>query len=110
MADADRFARVMESLTNVLDERTRRLLAGAEATAMGFGGVSAVARASGLSRGTVIRGMVELKAAAQTPGKRRICKEGGPQAHSRAGSREGAGPRLRHPGTWTRGSLRGCTM
>ncbi len=48
-------------LARVLDERARRLVAVAEAEAMGFGGVAAVARASGLSRGTVIRGMAELK-------------------------------------------------
>jgi hypothetical protein len=49
------------SPARVLDERTRRLVAAAEAEAIGFGGVTAVAQASGLSRGTVIRGMAELK-------------------------------------------------
>lgn len=33
-------------LANILDERTRRLVAAAEAKAMGFGGVTAVAMAS----------------------------------------------------------------
>ena len=36
-----------------LDERQRRLLAGAQARALGRGGVTTVARASGLSRSTV---------------------------------------------------------
>ena len=61
MADAGGWARKFEDLARVLDERTRRLVAAAEAEALGFGGVTAVARASGLSGGTVIRGMAELK-------------------------------------------------
>ena len=59
MADAGGWARKFEDLARVLDERTRRLVAAAEAEALGFGGVTAVARASGLSGGTVIRGMAE---------------------------------------------------
>jgi hypothetical protein len=39
------------------------LAAADEAAAIGFGGVTRVAQASGLSRGTVIRGMTELKTA-----------------------------------------------
>lgn len=45
----------------------RRLVAAAEAKPLSFGGVSIAARASGLSRGTVIRGMAELKAAPKLP-------------------------------------------
>ncbi len=63
-------------LANILDERTRRLVAGAEAKAMGFGGVTAVAVASGLSRGTVIRGMAELKVAGKPVRGQRIRREG----------------------------------
>ena len=59
MLDATSLARKFDVLVGVLDERTRRLVAAAEAEAIGFGGVSAVARARGLSRGTVIRGMAE---------------------------------------------------
>jgi len=43
-----------------LDERQRRLLAAAEACVLGYGGVSLVARASGLSRTTVHKAMAEL--------------------------------------------------
>jgi hypothetical protein len=49
-----------ERLFPHLNERQRRLLAGAEAQALGFGGVSAVARASGLSVPTVRKGVTEL--------------------------------------------------
>lgn len=67
---------VFDSLADVLDERTRRLVAAAEASAIGFGGVSIVARASGLSRGTVIRGIAELKSAPKLPRAQRIRRAG----------------------------------
>ena len=76
MPEAEPLARVFESLAGVLDERTRRLVAAAEAKALGFGGVSIAARASGLSRGTVIRGIAELKTAPKLPRTQRIRREG----------------------------------
>jgi hypothetical protein len=45
-----------------LDERARRCWAAAEAMALGYGGVSAVARATGLARNTVAAGIRELSA------------------------------------------------
>src|ERR1700685_130019 len=63
-------------LARVLDERARRLVAAAEAESMGFGGVTAVARASGLSRGTVIRGVAELKVAPKAVRGQRIRRQG----------------------------------
>jgi hypothetical protein len=63
MSDSDvesvlavKFARLLPHL----DERQRRLAVAAEVAAVGRGGVSAVARASGLSRPTVYRGLAEL--------------------------------------------------
>lgn len=50
-------------LSPVLDERTRRLWAAAEAKALGRGGISAVSRATGLSRTTIHSGLAELDAA-----------------------------------------------
>lgn len=44
-----------------LDERTRRLVAAAEAEALGHGGVMAVARATGVARQSIIDGIKELK-------------------------------------------------
>lgn len=76
MPDAEGLARKFELLARVLDERTRRLVAAAEAQAMGFGGVTAVAQASGLSRGTVIRGMTELKTAPKPSRGQRIRRKG----------------------------------
>ena len=43
-----------------LNERQGRLVVGAEAKALGRGGVTAAARAAGISRPTVQRAMVEL--------------------------------------------------
>src|SRR5450755_2066854 len=44
-----------------LDERTRRIMAATEAMSLGFGGVSLVSRASGLSRKAIHKGMRELQ-------------------------------------------------
>jgi len=76
MPDAEALARKFEVLARVLDERTRRLVAAAEAEAMGFGGISAVAQASRLSRGTVIRGIAELKTAPKSTRRQRIRRKG----------------------------------
>ena len=76
MPDAEALVRKFEVLARVLDERTRRLVAAAEAKAIGFGGVTMVARASGLSRGTVIRGLAELKTAPKPVRGQRIRRKG----------------------------------
>jgi len=49
------------SLQGTLTERSRRLLAGSEALAFGWGGIRAVSRATGLSPKTVRRGLNECK-------------------------------------------------
>lgn len=48
-------------MTTHLNERQRRLLAAAEASVLGHGGISLVAKASGLSRTTVYKAMQELE-------------------------------------------------
>jgi transposase len=50
-----------EALFPHLDERQRRLLAGAEARALGHGGIRVVAAAAGMREGTVSRGVAELE-------------------------------------------------
>jgi DNA-binding phage protein len=55
-----------EALRARLDERGRRLFAAAEARAAGVGGVSAVARATGIARSTIDRGLKELDTPAAT--------------------------------------------
>ena len=49
-----------ERLSPVLDERTLRLFAAAEADAIGFGGVSRLSRLTGLARSTIVRGQQEI--------------------------------------------------
>ena len=48
-------------LNKLLDERSRRLVAGAESLALTRGGISAVSRATGISRPVIRLGMAELK-------------------------------------------------
>src|SRR5215468_3455652 len=59
-------------LADSLDERQRRLWAAAEARALGYGGVSLVARATGVSRRAIHKGLDEIDSAdAPPPGKAR---------------------------------------
>jgi len=60
-----RFAR----LEPLLDERSRRLFVANEALALGRGGVTAVAAATGVARSTINRGISELKGARQALGR-----------------------------------------
>lgn len=56
-----------QALSGRLDEATLRLWAATEARSLGRGGVSAVAKAMGLSRTTVYAGLAELRALAPVP-------------------------------------------
>ena len=58
-----------------LDERQRRLAAGAEARVLGHGGIRVVARAAGMREGTVSDGMAELESGAGPLG--RVRRAGG---------------------------------
>jgi Rhodopirellula transposase DDE domain len=60
MAEVEAIRRRFELLGPHLDERTRRLLAASEAVAIGRGGASAVARATGVSRRVIGEGIKEL--------------------------------------------------
>jgi hypothetical protein len=63
MEEARAFARIQrkyQSLLPEMDERRRRQWAAAEARELGWGGVSLVARATGLSRPTINAGLREL--------------------------------------------------
>ena len=63
-------------LDGVLDERTRRLVAAAEAQTLGWGGVTAVAKATGLARRAIQQGIQELQPPEQvSPG--RVRRPGG---------------------------------
>jgi len=64
------------ALAGELDERRRRLWAGAEARSHGRGGVSAVARATGMSATTIYKGLREL-ASGETLERGRVRRPGG---------------------------------
>jgi Rhodopirellula transposase DDE domain len=66
-----------------LNERQRRLLAGAQARALGRGGVAAVARASGMSRSTVSSGVGEVDAGPELTERVRRPGAGRPLAEER---------------------------
>ncbi len=65
-----------------LDERLSRLVAAAEARALGHGGITAVSRATGLSRNTVARGMGELETRSGLPPQRTRRRGGGRKAEA----------------------------
>ena len=60
-----------EAIFPHLDERQRRLMMGAEARALGHGGIRAVARAAGAREATVSLGVDELDAGAEPLGRAR---------------------------------------
>lgn len=63
------------ALRDQLDERGRRLSAAAEVRALGYGGLAAVSRATGLSRGAIGRGLKDLDQAPLPKG--RVRRSGG---------------------------------
>jgi len=67
-----------QRLEKHLDERARRLLAAAEAEAFGRGGITAAARATGLSRTTITKGVGDLaKPMDNGPCSERVRRPGG---------------------------------
>lgn len=64
-------------LAGTLDERGRRALAAAEALVVGRGGMSLVARATGLSRPTIALGIRELRGELPAPPPGRVRRPGG---------------------------------
>jgi hypothetical protein len=60
-----------------MDERMRRLWAGAEAEALGWGGVVAVARATGMAISTVRKGRDEVRAGARPEDVVQVRRRGG---------------------------------
>src|SRR6476469_9400718 len=60
-----------EAIFPHLDERQRRLLMGAEARALGHGGIRVVARAAGVREATVSLGVDELDSGAEPLGRAR---------------------------------------
>ena len=79
----ERIRRKFQALAPVMDERIRRHWAASEALDLAYGGVSQVARATGLSRTTIALGVCELRdqqASGTTPSPR-IRRPGGGRRH-----------------------------
>lgn len=64
------------SVWPLLDERTRRIMAASEAIELGYGGVSIVRRACGLSRKAIAKGIREIQEG-QSPSEGRVRRPGG---------------------------------
>jgi len=67
--------RKYQTLRGSLNERSRRLWAVTEAQALGYGGVALVARATGISRSTIVRGIEEVRSSSD-PGGNRVRRRG----------------------------------
>jgi transposase len=65
------------ALAPLLNERTRRCWAATEAQALGYGGISVVAKALGMARGTIHTGLAELQSRGTAVVSRRIRSFGG---------------------------------
>ena len=62
MIDEDEIRRHYALLRSSLDERGRRLFAATQVRALGYGGIAAVTRATGIAPSTIGRGLKELDA------------------------------------------------
>jgi len=67
--DAISLRRKFSDLWPLLDERSRRLMAANEARSLGYGGISRVRRACGLSRKAIAKGMREIADGSTLPGR-----------------------------------------
>jgi hypothetical protein len=70
MDKTDELTRKYAMLGPHLDERTRRLWAASEAQAIGYGGISQVAKVVSLSRKSIRKGLREIQASAALPPRR----------------------------------------
>jgi hypothetical protein len=78
----DKDVDLREKLSSVwphLNERARRMVAASEALGLGYGGVSRVSRACGLSRVTITKGIRELQGEPLDPGRLRRPGAGRPK-------------------------------
>ena len=80
MIDANAIRDRFVALAPHLDERGRRSFAAAEARSAGYGGIAAVARATGIAPSTIGRGLAELAGAAEVPANRKRRTGGGRKA------------------------------
>src|SRR5579862_2076070 len=77
MKDLEGIQQRYAAVAGVLDERARRAVAAAEALAYGWGGIRAVARATGLTRASIALGIRELRGEVPAPPPGRVRRPGG---------------------------------
>jgi len=70
MGDLVKLTLKLKAIWPLLDERTRRVMAASEAMELGYGGVSIVRRACGLSRKAISKGILELQKGVSLPAGR----------------------------------------
>jgi hypothetical protein len=80
----------LSSIWPHLNERARRMVAANEAVGLGYGGISRVSRACGLSRVTITKGIQELQAEPLDPGRIRRPGAGRPPVTARDPALPGA--------------------
>src|SRR5215469_6284013 len=68
MIDVEAIRQRFSAVAPFLDERSRRVVAAAEAVAAGYGGIAAVSMATGIAASTIGRGLQELSGP-QEPGR-----------------------------------------
>jgi hypothetical protein len=76
MSSLTELSQKFRSVWPLLDERTRRIMAASEAIGWGYGGISIVRRACGLSRKAIAKGIREIQHR-DSPGPGRIRRPGG---------------------------------
>ena len=67
--DQNSLRRKFTGVWPLLDERSRRLMAASDAVSLGYGGISQIQRASGLSRKAIANGIREIAAGTALPGR-----------------------------------------
>jgi hypothetical protein len=81
MLTVAKITKKFQALRRVMNEKTRRLWAASEAIALGWGGVTRVAAATGMSRNTIRAGIMELQSQIQGKalalGPHRVRRPGG---------------------------------
>ena len=68
-SDAIKLQQKFSGVWQLLDERSRRLMAANEARSLGYGGISMVRQACGLSRKAIAKGMNEISEGTTMPGR-----------------------------------------
>jgi hypothetical protein len=98
MSDLETIRQKFATVRPFLDERARRIWAAAEAAALGYGGISLVARATGLARSTIYEARRDLQALPPAPDPASASAGEAPAPGGPGSAGGGPSKRLRRPG------------